>query len=147
MKTWVPKLKDMEEKGQSWWVFDAADKTVGRLSTEIANVLRGKNKPEFTPHADMGDFVVVINSDKVKFTGKKWLQKKYYSRSRYFGSLKEMTAKELLEKDSPEIIYHAVRGMLPKNKLASKLIKKLHVYSGTEHPHTSQKPQAYSINQ
>ena len=95
----------------------------------------------------MGDFVVVINSDKVQFTGNKWQQKKYYSRSRHFGSLKDMTAKELLEKDSPEIIYHAVRGMLPKNKLARQLIKKLHVYAGAEHPHTSQKPQAYSINQ
>ncbi len=141
MKTWVPKQDDKQEK---WWVVDAADKTVGRLATELANVLRGKNKPQFTPHADMGDFVVVINSDKVKFSGNKWLQKKYYTRSRFFGSLREMTAKELLEKDSTQIIYKSVQGMLPKNKLSNKIIKKLKVYPGAEHPHATQKPEAYN---
>ncbi len=139
MKTWVPKQADMNEK---WWIIDATDQTVGRLSTKIANKLRGKDKPQFTPHADMGDHVVVINSDKVKFTGNKWLQKKYYTRSRFFGSLREMTAKELLEKDSTQIIYKSVTGMLPKNKLANKIIKKLKVYPGSEHPHATQKPEA-----
>ncbi len=139
MKTWVPTEKDKTEK---WWIVDATDKTVGRLATELANTLRGKNKPQFTPNTDMGDFVVVINSDKVKFTGNKWDQKKYYTRSRFFGSLREFTAKELKEKDSTEIIVKSVRGMLPKNKLSNQIISKLKVYPGAEHPHASQKPEA-----
>ena len=139
MKTWVPKKDDKSEK---WWIVDATDQPVGRISTVIANKLRGKDKPQFTPHADMGDHVVVINSDKVKFTGNKWLQKKYYTRSRFFGSLREYTAKELLEKDSTQILYKSVTGMLPKNKLSYKIIKKLKVYPGSEHPHSSQKPEA-----
>lgn len=139
MRTWVAKPDEIERK---WWIVDASDKTLGRLSTQLATILRGKNKPQFTPHVDTGDFVVVINSDRIKVTGKKLEQKKYYRTSRFFGSLKEMTAKELLEKDSTEVIRKAVRGMLPRNKLSTELIKKLKIYSGSDHPHSAQKPQA-----
>lgn len=143
MKTWNAKPNEIERK---WWLVDASGKTVGRLATEIAKILRGKNKPEFTPHVDAGDFVVVVNSNKVNFTGTKWDDKKYYSHSRFFGSLKELTAKEMLEKDSTQIIKKAVRGMLPKNKLSYGLISKLKVYTGGEHPHAAQKPEALEIN-
>ena len=142
MKTWNAKPNEVDRK---WWVVDATDKAVGRLSSEIAKVLRGKNKPQFTPHADAGDFVVVINSDKVKFTGQKWDDKTYYSHSRFFGSLKELSAKEMLEKDSAAIITKAVRGMLPKNKLSRQQIKKLKIYTNAEHPHAAQKPEALTI--
>lgn len=142
MKTWNAKPNEVDRK---WWVIDATDKAVGRLSTEVAMILRGKNKPQFTPHADAGDFVVVINSDKVKFTGQKWDDKTYYSHSRFFGSLKELSAKEMLEKDSAQIVTKAVRGMLPRNKLARQQLKKLKVYTGAEHPHAAQKPEALTV--
>lgn len=142
MKTWNAKPGEVEAK---WWLVDATDKTVGRLATEIATVIRGKNKPTFTPHVDTGDFVVVVNSDKVKFSGDKWLSQVYYRHSRFFGSLKQLNAQQLLEKDSTKIVTEAVRGMLPKNKLSRKIIKKLKVYSGGEHPHDAQKPQALSL--
>lgn len=142
MKTWIAKPLEVERK---WWIVDAAGKGVGRLATEIATKLRGKDKPEFTPHVDAGDFVVVINSDQVTFTGKKWDMKKYYRHSRFFGSLKETTAREMLDKNSPEIIYKAVKGMLPTNKLSRQLIKKLKVYPTAEHPHAAQKPQALNV--
>jgi large subunit ribosomal protein L13 len=138
MKTWT--AKDSEVK-RNWWIVDAEGKTLGRLATQIATVLRGKNKPIFTPHVDTGDFVVVINSKKIKLTGQKWLQKKYYTHSRFFGSLKEYTAQQILEKDSTQIITDAVEGMLPNNKLATQILKKLKVYEGAEHPHAIQKPQ------
>lgn len=143
MKTWMAKTQEADRK---WWLVDATDKKVGRLATEIANILRGKNKPTFTPHADAGDFVVLINADKVQFTGNKWDDKKYYRRSRYFGSLKETTAREMLEKDPTHIIYNAVKGMLPKNKLSRQLITKLKAYPGGEHPHDAQKPEALTLN-
>ncbi len=143
MKTWNAKPNEVDRK---WWLVDATDKTVGRLATEIATILRGKNKPEFTPHVDTGDFVVVINSKNVKFTGNKWENKKYYSHSRFFGSLKEQTARELLEKDSTQILTKAVRGMLPKNKLSYRLIRKLKVYDSATHPHAAQKPQALTVD-
>ncbi len=136
MKSWMAKFEDVK---RDWWIVDAADKNVGRLSTQIANVLRGKNKPTFTPHADTGDFVVVINADKVKFTGKKWDEKKYYRHSAYFG-LKEFSAGEMKERDASEILRKSVQGMLPKNRLSNKLIQKLKIYSGPEHPHAAQKP-------
>jgi len=139
MKTWNAKPDEVERK---WWIVDAAGKGVGRLATEIATKLRGKDKPEFTPHVDTGDFVVVINSNDLRFSGKKWDDKKYYSHSRFFGSLKEISARELREKDSPQIIEKAVKGMLPPNKLSRQLLKKLKVYPTAEHPHEAQKPQA-----
>lgn len=138
MKTWTAKESDVQRQ---WWIVDAEGQTLGRLATKIATVLRGKNKPTFTPHVDTGDFVVVINSKKIKLSGNKLLQKKYYTHSRYFGSLKEFTAQEILEKDSTQIITDAVQGMLPNNKLATQILKKLKVYEGAEHPHKVQNPQ------
>ena len=143
MKTWIAKPEEVDRK---WWVVDAEGQTIGRIATQIANKLRGKDKPEYTPHVDTGDFVVVINSDKVRFSRDvKALQKKYYSHSRHFGSLKEITAEKLLQKDSTQVVANAVRGMLPKNKLARKQLKKLKVYTGAEHPHGAQKPQALTL--
>lgn len=143
MKTWNAKPGEVKQK---WMLIDATDKTVGRLASEVAMILRGKRKPTFTPHVDTGDNVIVINSDKIVFTGKKWDEKKYYRHSRYFGSTKVTTAKEYLEKDSTEIVRFAVEGMLPKNRLGRKLHNKLKIYRGAEHPHSSQKPVAWSIN-
>ena len=139
MKTWNAKAGEVEQK---WLLIDATDKTVGRLASEVAMILRGKTKPTFTPHVDTGDNVIIINSDKVKFTGNKWDTKKYYTHSRFFGSTKETTAKEYLEKDSTQIIRFAVEGMLPKNRLGRKLKKKLKIFTGAEHPHSAQKPEA-----
>ena len=125
---------------RDWVVFDATDKVLGRFATKIADKLRGKDKPTFTPHVDGGDFVVVINADKVKVTGNKSEQKKYYKHSLYPGGLKEKSYKEVLENNPERIIENAVKGMLPKNKLGKSMIKKLKVYSGSDHPHESQKP-------
>ncbi len=141
MKTWNAK-KGFDRK---WWIVDAENKNVGRIATQVAMILRGKHRPTFTPHVDAGDFVVIINTDKVKFSGNKWQDKKYYSHSRFFGSLKELSAKEMLEKDSPYILKHAVQGMLPKNRLGRQLITKLKAYSGAEHPHSAQKPEALTL--
>ena len=143
MKTWNAKEGDVERK---WWVVDAKGQTLGRLATQIANVLRGKNKPEYTPHVDTGDFVVVVNSKEVKLTGNKWLEKKYYRHSRFFGSLKEFSAAQMLDRDPEFLVKEAVEGMLPDNKLARRMIKKLKVYPGAEHPHEVQKPQAMSVS-
>ena len=125
---------------RDWVVFDASDKVLGRFATKIADKLRGKDKPTFTPHVDGGDFVVVINADKVKVTGNKAEQKKYYKHSLYPGGLKEKSYKELLESSPERIIENAVKGMLPKNKLGKSIIKKLKIYSGSNHPHESQNP-------
>ncbi|MFZ3228788.1 MAG: 50S ribosomal protein L13 [Pseudobdellovibrio sp.] len=142
MKTWNAKTEEADRK---WFVVDAAGLRLGRLATHVANILRGKNLPTFTPHADVGGFVVVINCDKIELTGNKWNQKKYYRHSRFFGSLKEKTA-EQMKNDNPEfIIEDAVKGMLPVNKLSKTLITKLKVYPGAEHPHAAQKPEAYVI--
>lgn len=143
MKTYIPKVDEVDRR---WWLVDATDQTVGRMATKIANSLRGKDKVEFTPHMDNGDFVVVVNCNKIKFSGNKMDEKKYYTHSRYFGSLKTFTAKELVQDDPEKIIIEAVKGMLPKNKLSRQLLKKLKVYAGTEHPHEAQKPQAMSLN-
>lgn len=143
MKTYSAKNGEIERK---WWVVDAKGKTLGRMATEIANVLRGKNKPVFTPHVDTGDFVIVINSDQVEMSGSKWQDKKYYRHSRYFGGIKSLTAEQQRQKDSTFIITEAVKGMLPKNKLSRELIKKLKVYTGGEHPHGIQKPEALTLN-
>jgi large subunit ribosomal protein L13 len=142
MKTWNAKPGNVERK---WWLVDANDKTVGRIATEIAKVLRGKNKPQFTPHCDAGDFVVVINSEKVKLSGNKWQDRKHYRHSRYFGSLKELSSAQLMEKSPTEVIREAVKGMLPKTKLAAQQFLKLKAYTGSEHPHAAQRPEALTI--
>tara|TARA_B100000530_G_scaffold220430_1_gene141666 strand:+ start:53 stop:487 length:435 start_codon:yes stop_codon:yes gene_type:complete len=129
---------------RDWVVFDASDKVLGRFATKIADKLRGKDKPTFTPHVDGGDFVVVINADKVKVTGNKADQKKYYKHSLYPGGLKEKSYKEVLESAPERIIENAVKGMLPKNKLGKSIIKKLKIYSGSDHPHESQNPSEWN---
>ena len=142
MKTWNAKTEEADRK---WFVVDAAGLRLGRLATQVANILRGKNLPTFTPHADAGGFVVVINSDKIEMTGDKWNSKKYYRHSRFFGSLKEKTAEQVKATDSEFIISEAVKGMLPVNKLSKTLITKLKVYKGAEHPHAAQKPEAFVV--
>ena len=142
MKTWSAKPGEVLKK---WWLVDAEGKTLGRISTEISRVLRGKKKPEFTPHVDTGDFVVVINSDKIKLTGNKWLGKKYYTRSKYFGSLKEWSAEKIREKDSRLLVMTAVKGMMPNNKLATKQLTKLKVFKDANHKHQAQKLEALNI--
>lgn len=142
MKTYNAKNGEIE---RSWWIVDAKGQTLGRMATEIANILRGKNKPVFTPHVDTGDFVIVINSDHVEMSGSKWQDKQYFRHSRFFGGLKSLTADQQRQKDSTFIITEAVKGMLPKNKLSRQLIKKLKVYAKTEHPHGIQKPKALTF--
>ncbi|MGE3680892.1 MAG: 50S ribosomal protein L13 [Bdellovibrionales bacterium] len=142
MKTWNAQPGAVEQK---WYVVDATGKTLGRMATEIAKILRGKNKPTFTPHVDTGDFVVVINSEKVEMSGNKWNDEKFYSHSRYFGSLKELTAAQLKEKDPAAVVTEAVQGMLPKTKLSKRVIKKLKVYAGPNHPHASQRPEMLNL--
>lgn len=142
MKTFNAKAEDVE---RSWWIIDAGGKRVGRVATTVANILRGKNKPIFTPNVDTGDFVVVINTDKMELTGSKWSTKKYYRHSRFFGSMKEKSAAEKMQEDSAFIMQEAVRGMLPTNKLSRDVLMKLKAYPGAEHPHAAQKPQAYTV--
>ncbi len=137
MKTYSPKPKDANRE---WFIVDATDKILGRLATEITNRLRGKHKPEFAPHMDMGDFVIVINADKIKVTGQKLDKKMYYKHTNHPGGLKEKTLREMLEIKPENVIKAAVKGMLPKNKLAARQIKKLKVYAGSEHPHAAQAP-------
>jgi large subunit ribosomal protein L13 len=144
MKTWIAKPGQVEPK---WYIVDATGKTLGRMCTEIALILRGKNKPTFTPHIDTGDFVIVINSEKVKMSGNKWNDEKFYSHSRYFGSLKELSAAQVREKDPAMVIQEAVAGMLPKTKLSKRLIHKLKAFKGPNHPHASQKPEAIHIGE
>ncbi|HBG81346.1 TPA: 50S ribosomal protein L13 [candidate division CPR2 bacterium] len=141
-KTYVTKPAEVIRK---WYIIDAEDKILGRVATEVANLLRGKNKPTFSPSVDTGDFVVIINADKIKTTGNKEEAKIYYRHSWYPGGLKETTLKQLREKDATAPIKMAVKGMLPKNKLADQMIKRLKVYAGTEHPH-SQQLEEYEIN-
>jgi large subunit ribosomal protein L13 len=138
MKTSFARKETLTEK--KWWLVDADGKILGRLASEVANVLRGKNKPIFTPHVDTGDFVVVINAEKVKLTGNKWSQKIYYNHSGYIGGLKSVSAEDLIKKKPEKLIQHAVKGMLPKNRLGRQMIKKLKVYAGEGHPHEAQKP-------
>ena len=141
MKTWNAKPEEIK---RNWWVVDAEGQTLGRLATRIARTLRGKDKPQFTPHVDTGDFVIVLNCEKVKLTGNKRENKMYYRRSRFFGSLKETRAEQMLTDEPEAVVRKAVRGMLPKSRLSNQLIKKLKVYQGTEHPHLAQNPQAMS---
>lgn len=143
MKTFMAKQDDVQ---QAWHVVDCTGQRVGRVATQVATLLRGKNKPIFTPHVDTGDFVVVINTDKLELTGTKWETKKFYSHSRFFGSMKEKTAAQMKVEDSAFILTEAVRGMLPTNKLSRHILLKLKAYNGAEHPHAAQKPQAYKLS-
>lgn len=136
-----------EQAEHKWYVVDAENQVVGRLCTHVAAVLRGKNKPSFTPHADTGDYVIVINADKARFTGKKWDQKEYKNFSLYPGGLRLTTASEMWEKDPRRIIERGVKGMLPKTKLGRQVYKRLFVYPGAEHPHIAQKPEPLMMNE
>ena len=140
MKKYTYSAKNSDNKGK-WWFVDAKGEVLGRLATRIASRLRGKHNPLFTPHVDTGDWVVVVNADKIVLTGKKMEKKKYYRHSGYIGSLKTTTAKELIEKSPEDLIRFAVKGMLPKNRLGRKLFKKLKVYAGDKHPHDAQMPE------
>ena len=142
MKTYVAKEQEISKK---WYLVDAKDRVLGRLATQIAMRLRGKHKPVFTPHADTGDFIVVINANKVMLTGRKWDKKVYYRHTGYIGGLKEISAKKLLEKKPEDILRFAVRGMLPKNSLGRRQLKKLKIYSGSEHPHQAQQLEKLEI--
>ena len=130
---------------RKWYVVDATDMTLGRLASEVASVLRGKNKPIFTPHIDTGDYVIVINAEKIAVTGKKLDQKVYYHHSDYVGGMKEATLREKLNKKPEEVIEHAVKGMLPKGPLGREMFKKLYVYAGPEHNHAAQKPETLTF--
>lgn len=138
MSTPVVKKQDVKK---NWYVIDAADKVLGRLAAEVARILSGKKKPEYVDYMDIGDYVVIINADKVKMTGKKWDAKIYYRHSGYPGGLTETVAKDMLIKHPCRVIENAVKGMLPKNKLRALRMKKMRVYAGAEHPHTAQQPE------
>ena len=133
-----------EDTERNWWIIDAANQRVGRLATQVATLLRGKHKPTYTPNQDNGDFVVIINTDKMSLTGRKWETKKYYRHSRFFGSMKEKTAAEKLTEDPAFVLQDAVKGMLPDARLSYGLLGKLKAYPGAEHPHAAQKPQAWT---
>ncbi len=140
MRTYVPKEGEISRE---WVVMDAADQVLGRLATEVARILRGKHKPDFTPHLDTGDFVVIVNAERVRLTGAKLDDKVYYRHSGRPGSLKSETARERLDKHPERVIQAAVWGMLPKNRLGRKLLRKLKVYAGPEHPHDAQQPKTH----
>ena len=142
MKSYIAKPAEVERK---WNVIDAEDKTLGKIASEVASILRGKKKPIYTPHVDTGDYVIVINAEKVRVPGKKEEQKIYKSHSGYPGGLKETTLRELRAKKPEEIIRHAVKGMMPKGKLGRQMFKKLKVYAGPEHPHTAQNPEEWTF--
>ena len=142
MKTYMANPDKIERK---WYVVDAEGATLGRLASEIAKVLRGKNKPEDTPHIDTGDYVIVVNAEKVKVTGKKLQQKIYYNHSDYVGGMRETTLAELLAKKPEKVIELAVKGMLPKGPMGRDMIKKLHVYAGPEHANQAQKPEVLTV--
>lgn len=142
MKSYMANPDTIERK---WYVVDANGQTLGRLASEVAKVLRGKNKPQFTPHEDTGDFVIVVNAEKITVTGKKMNQKTYFTHSDYVGGNKEITLKEKLAKHPEEVIEHAVRGMLPKGPLGNKMYKKLFVYAGPDHKQAAQKPEVLTF--
>lgn len=141
--TFMANAANIERK---WYVVDAAGQTVGRLAAEVAKVLRGKNKPTFTPHVDTGDFVIVINAEKAVFTGKKLTDKMYFRHSGYPGGTTFTAAGKLMEKAPEKVIEKAVRGMLPKNRLGAQMYRKLNVYAGSKHPHAAQKPEELALN-
>lgn len=142
MKSFMASPSTVERK---WYVVDAEGKTLGRLASEVANVLRGKNKPTYTPHIDTGDYVIVVNAEKIQVTGKKLDQKIYYHHSEYVGGMKEATLREMMQKKPEFVITHAVKGMLPNGPLGRQMLKKLHVYAGPEHNHAAQKPETLDI--
>ncbi len=142
MKTFSARAEDVRRE---WCVVDAEGLTLGRVSTEIARRLRGKHKPEYTPHVDTGDYVVVINAEKVHVTGNKLADKTYYHHTGYIGNLKAITLEKLLARNPERVIQHAVKGMLPKNSLGRKMLSKLKVYAGPEHPHQAQQPRALEL--
>ena len=142
MKSFMASPSTVERK---WYVVDAEGKTLGRLASEVANVLRGKNKPTYTPHIDTGDYVIVVNAEKIQVTGKKLDQKIYYHHSEYVGGMKEATLREMMQKKPEFVITHAVKGMLPKGPLGRSMMGKLHVYAGPEHNHAAQKPETLDI--
>jgi large subunit ribosomal protein L13 len=142
MKTFVAKEQDITRQ---WYLVDAKDKVLGRLATTVAIRLRGKHKPIFAPHVDTGDFVVVVNAEKVRLTGRKWDKKIYYRHTGYTGGLKQISAKKLREKRPEDILRFAVKGMLPKNSLGRRQLKKLKIYAGADHPHQAQEPKTLEI--
>lgn len=142
MKTEVAKAENVM---RDWYIVDAQDAVLGRLSTQVANVLRGKNKALYTPSVDTGDFVIVVNAEKIALTGRKLADKVYYNHSGYVGGLKEITAGKLLEKKPEDLIKRAVKGMLPKNKLARAMLSKLKIYAGPNHPHAAQQPKTLAL--
>ena len=144
MKTWNAKPHEIDKR---WYVVDADGRTLGRLATAVADTLRGKRKPQFTPHVDTGDFVVVVNAEKIAVTGNKLDQKRYYRHSGYPGGLRSRTLREQLDRRPTEVLRTAVRGMLPKNRLSRKQLTKLKVYAGPEHPHQAQRPVPFEITQ
>ncbi|MDD7077911.1 MAG: 50S ribosomal protein L13 [Lachnospiraceae bacterium] len=142
MKSFMASPATIERK---WYVVDATDKTLGRLASEVAKVLRGKNKPIFTPHIDTGDYVIIVNAEKVQVTGKKLDQKVYYHHSEYVGGMKETTLREMMAKKPEKVIELAVKGMLPKGPLGREMYKKLYVYAGPDHKHQAQKPEVLTF--
>lgn len=141
-KTFLPQKSEI---GKKWWLVNADGIVLGRLATRLADILRGKDKPSFTPFFDTGDFVVVINAEKVKLTGSKDAQKKYYRHSGYMGGIKETSYERMMATHPERVLVHAVKGMLPKNKLNRKILKKLKVYAGSEHKHKAQDPQVLAV--
>ena len=144
MKSYMASPSTIERK---WYVVDATGHTLGRLASEVANVLRGKNKPIYTPHIDTGDYVIIVNAEKINVTGKKLDQKIYYNHSDYVGGMKETTLKDMLAKKPEYVLNHAVKGMLPKGPLGRQMMSKLHVYAGPEHAHAAQKPEVLEIKE
>lgn len=142
MRTFMAKANEVERK---WYVVDAAGKTLGRLASEVASILRGKHKPTYTPHVDTGDHVIIINAEKIELTGKKLTDKIYYRHSQHPGGLKSRTALEMRTNYPEKMLELAIRGMLPKGSLGRQMFKKLHVYRGSEHPHQAQKPEVYEL--
>jgi large subunit ribosomal protein L13 len=142
MKTKVLKKEEVERK---WYIVDATDKILGRLASKIALVLTGKHRPQYTPHVDSGDYVVIINADKFRVTGKKMTDKIYYSHSFFPGGLKKITLELMLKKHPERVIFHAVSGMLPKNRLRAKRLKRLKIYIDAKHPHSAQSPQKIEL--
>lgn len=142
MKTYVTKPSDVERE---WFVVDAEGKTLGRLASEVAKILRGKHKPNYSPSVDVGDYVIVINAEKIRVTGRKLDQKYYYRHSGYPGGLKAIRLRDMLARHPTRVIEHAVRGMLPKNRLGRRMFKKLKVYAGPDHPHKAQRPKPLDL--
>ncbi|ALS24891.1 MULTISPECIES: 50S ribosomal protein L13 [Paenibacillus] len=140
--TYMAKPNEVERK---WYIIDATDKTLGRLASEAASILRGKHKPQFTPHVDTGDFVIIINAEKINLTGKKLQNKKYYRHSLYPGGLKVTTAGDMLKNKPERMLELAIHGMLPKNRLGNRIKLKLKVYAGSEHPHQAQQPEVWEL--